>query len=752
MTKTLRTTIISLIYTLSLIFAFLGLYKFFLIFLILIGVLGIKKEFCSIRFVLIGLLISALSLAYVNFKKPIPDYLSKIEPTNAYISGRVLTFPEFKSNRSVKFEMLVNSIKNGDKSTKISTKTLVRGYRFPDKNKIKIGDDISFEANIKKPIPATNPGEFDYKKYLENKRIFTISYITDNSAIKVSPPKELKWKALQEINELKVKIIKEHSKHLKSPYLELLGGMVFGDDAVVPPEQLKNNFLKSGLLHVLAASGMNVGFIFIAWYTLSQFFRLPYKPSIIIGGVLVLIYSCMTGFPPSIARAALMIELVLIGKLFDRQADNFAILSFVCAVLLLADPYMLYNVGFQLSFIVTFGLFIGLWILEKITAYFDDLVPEEIDENLKLKLFGKELKFSIKSVLGGTVAMIIIPVIAQIWATPIQAYHFNSFSPYSVLANILVVPFVEIVSFLGFTGSTLGLIPVIGGKICALSDFILKPLVILIYKIAEFFATKHDAILYCKQPSIPLIISFYLSVILLCFAIKYNFKKKALNSILATLILVSGIIAINSFVPTSLGKIVFFDTQQNDSTLIVTPNKTAILVNTGSGGRFSTAKTAIVPYLIDLGVENIDILVYSAYSEINLISLKNIKSGRNVKEIILPKARTEKEKHLFESVKKIAKINPKMAEYSKISLTDLSKIAIKKGDDNSIDVEYYDRNYSLLITNTQHGQVSSDFDTVKFAKSNTLIDNKKLYSPKTLGAVEVVTDKNSYKLTNFLKK
>ena len=77
-----------------------------------------------------------------------------------------------------------------------------------------------------------------------------------------------KERSLQRINNFREDIISVHSKYLKSPNLEILGGIVFGDDAVSPPKNIKQSFINSGLLHILAASGMNVAFIYSFFFFL----------------------------------------------------------------------------------------------------------------------------------------------------------------------------------------------------------------------------------------------------------------------------------------------------------------------------------------------------------------------------------------------------------------------------------------------------------------------------------------------------
>ena len=214
---------------------------------------------------------------------------------------------------------------------------------------------------------------------------------------------------------------------MKSPNIEVLGGIVFGDDAINPPDLIKTSFINSGLLHILAASGMNVSIIFGIWYFIGTRLRLNYRFVILVGAVLVGFYTLMTGMGPSVLRAALMIEFVIFGKLIDRAADSIALIFLVALLLLLYDPAMINDVGFQLSFVVTFALIY--------------CVPPVLD-----RIKNKPANF-----LAGAV---LIPFVAQLWAAPIQMFYFNNFATYSVLANLAITPFIMLISFGGFLGSS----------------------------------------------------------------------------------------------------------------------------------------------------------------------------------------------------------------------------------------------------------------------------------------------------------
>ena len=162
--------------------------------------------------------------------------------------------------------------------------------------------------------------------------------------------------------------------------------------------------------------------------------------------LVVILYTLMTGLGPSVIRAALMLLFVLGGKLIDRDTHSVSLLSLVAVLMLIYNPAYINNVSFQLSFLVTLGLLTTANIVsQKLT---------KIPDWIKIP--------------------VLIPIVAQIWVAPIQMFYFNTFSLYSVLANISIVSMLSVISFGGFVSSVLAVFPPIADVVCKFIDFFLK--------------------------------------------------------------------------------------------------------------------------------------------------------------------------------------------------------------------------------------------------------------------------------------
>jgi competence protein ComEC len=535
------------------------------------------------------------------------DDLLNLTPVKSEITGTIISIPQGMTEGKTKFYFKVNKIKFGSiEQTFEKEKTLV-SINTKNKNDFKIYNSMVLSGNLSAPFKAGNPSQFDYGNYLRNNNAYSVFYAKDYKII----PKSLtfKQKALQEINDYRESIISVHSNYLKSPNLEILGGIVFGDDAVSPPKNIKDSFINSGLLHILAASGMNVAFIYSFFFLMMSLLKTPFKLRVVLGMVMVLIYSLMTGLGASVIRATCMLIFVLIGKLIDRDANSVSLLAFVAMLMLLFNPLYINDVGFQLSFIVTFGIIIMAPNVVKFKNRFFDFI-------------------------ANTIA---IPIIAQLWVIPIQIFYFNNISIYSVFANIMSVPILMVLSFGGFVSSLLSIISPISHFVCKIFDFVLNPLITILVNISDFWGTLPHATFQTSHPSIFQILLYYCILISIAALLNSKYREKYKKQLI-TLILVCLFILLGSQIPikNSNLEIITFDVGNADCFLIKTPENKYFMIDTAKSsynkGK-SQAEIIVLKYLKDHGIKNLDFIIITHFDNDHCGGATDILKGVTVNKI-----------------------------------------------------------------------------------------------------------------------
>ncbi len=537
----------------------------------------------------------------------------EINANNVEITGKVVSNKNIVTkNNKVKFYLKPSEIKVFNK--KIDTfdsKILVSlPYNSKIDNTIEIGNNIQVQGKLRTPKHSTNPYQFDYRNYLLNNDCKYLLY-GDNYELLSKVSLQDKWLfVLNKFESTRNKIIKTHAKNIKSPRLEILGGIVFGNETINPDEKTKESFRSSGLIHLLAASGLNVALIFGIWWWIANLARFPYYLSILTGAFFVIIYTFMTGFPPSILRASLMLLFVLFGKLIDRKADSAALIFFVGFLILLFCPKMLFDIGFELSFAVTFGL---ISCCNIVVSKFDNL---EKKFNTKYKNLSRIKKYFVFLFSPKALASIFaVPLIAQLWVVPLQAHYFNTMTPYSLFSNILVVPFIGILSFLGFVSSIIALIPVLSDKLVFLFDIIANPFLALLIKISSVFSSLKYSIISVFGFNLFQIFAFWALILLFVYNLKNNFKNKKLKLVFVCLFIVFLFSLIKIDYYKNNLEILAFDVGSADSFLIKTPKNRYILIDTGkkAPNGFSQGETIINRYLINKRIKKLENLIITHF-------------------------------------------------------------------------------------------------------------------------------------------
>lgn len=591
--------------------------------LLALGVFAILKNYLSPKLVLFWYFMFFFGFFNANLRIKNSDALYQIAPQNATIQGQIVSIPSNNNGDKTKFFVDVSKIGYNGKVESIKAKTLVTIYsKGINSIKFNIGDTYSLKGKLRAPFEVSNPSQFDYGKYLRNFDVFTLFYANESDCTSLNKKLSPKWQFLQGLNNVRNDIIQTHAKYLKSPNLEVLGGIVFGDDAVEPPDYVKTSFQHSGLLHILAASGMNVALIYGIWFFILRRLRVPFNLTVSSGIFVIIFYAMMTGLGPSVIRATFMLIFILVGKLIDRDAHSISLLSFVALLMLIYNPAYINDVGFQLSFMVTFGLLVTTPVV------FEMIAPSVHD----LKADEKKRKIYLPAWLSGA---IFVPIIAQIWVAPIQMYYFNSFSFYSVFANIASLPFVTVISFGGFVSAVLSLIKPFANQVCFLFDFVLNPILNILVAISNYFSNLPHSLIQIPQPNIFQIFLYYAVVLLATSLFKIGRNKKIIltTAFLSLVLIISCLPKHNKNLET-----IVFDVQNADAFLIKTPDSKYFLIDSGKMGYRdgkTQARMIILEYLKDKGIKNIEGFIITHFDSDHAGGAVDLINNLNIKNVYL---------------------------------------------------------------------------------------------------------------------
>ncbi|MBI4734382.1 MAG: ComEC/Rec2 family competence protein, partial [Rubrobacteridae bacterium] len=270
------------------------------------------------------------------------------------------------------------------------------------------GERVRVDGRLSKP---KSTGEFDYERYLYHKNIMAILMA---SAPDIAKIKSTEFSLVESTSEMRRWIKNVYTKNLPPDSAALLIGIVLGDDSGVT-DKLGEEFRATGLTHILAASGMNIALVLAALWPLLRMMRV--KPVFQFVALISFagLYTMVSGMQPSLTRAFLMAAVALTAWITGRDNNGLASISSAALLLLVLNPFTLYDIGFQLSFLATFSLLLFVPIIDSMMT---------------------DLPGWIRAGLSVTIA-------AQIGVLPVLVYYFGQVSMISVLANLLIIPLAE---------------------------------------------------------------------------------------------------------------------------------------------------------------------------------------------------------------------------------------------------------------------------------------------------------------------
>jgi ComEC/Rec2-related protein len=481
--------------------AFLG------IFIYSIGQAG-QRWALQLNLWLIVLLAGSMHHHYRHFSPTQQDISSFAPLHRAEIMGTILS-------QTAKNQALIQvSQLNQKKVSGLIQATLPSDQRMGEA--VEAGTRVLIDGELALPFQSTIPGAFNQAAYLNSQHITAILK-KPSRMIAFETENQPRFVIQRITDQLKQKVSDTFTTTLPSPQAEILGGIVLGDKAIPVDKDTRQAFIQTGLIHLLAASGMNVGIIAGSILWLMSLLKVPYKTRIGIAMGAVAFYSLLTGLPPSIQRAAAMLEIALMLKLLNRELSPVFLLCVASSLLVIFNPESIASIGFQFSVLTTFGLLTMVSPLQEAIGYY------------------------ITRWLAG---IILVPTIAQLWVWPLSIMYFNQFPLHTVPLNIAALVLVAPLTLIGFTAGVLSLlIPAAGAALA----WIALPFLNGLLAIVQWGNSLSWAQWTLPSPAPWQVIALYTALFVLAILLNalkhWPFRQKMLVAILPLFLIISGTFA-----------------------------------------------------------------------------------------------------------------------------------------------------------------------------------------------------------------
>ena len=446
------------------------------------------------------------------------------------------------------------------------------------------GDDIGLYGRLSDPPAERNPGEFDYKRYLEIHNIHKIFLAKGIYNVEKYSGGHLSYIYQNILYPAKVFANKNIDEYIGGSEGAFLKGLVTGDRGDFTKE-MKEYFVNAGVMHLIAVSGLNVAYIILSITLVLSLFRISLIPRTIITIFILILYCMFTGSPASIVRASVMAILALISFIIQRKINFYNIIGISALIILIYDSKQLFDAGFILSFGAVLSM---IFFYER----FDNIFLDKLED----------WKHDYRKYFYYIIVLFFTSLSAQIGTLPITALYFGRISIISLFSNILAVPFSNLSLAIGFFQIIVATFSSYLSGIIAETNFVLLWIQLVFIK---FCGSINFAYFEFYKFSLINTIFYFLILIYITYSNIKNLHFRISISIIAVL----AIIFFNINFETKL-KISFLNVGQGECTLIHTPEGRNILIDCGpSSAVFDAGERIISPYLKRNDIKNIDILI-----------------------------------------------------------------------------------------------------------------------------------------------
>lgn len=425
-----------------------------------------------------------------------------------FLNSQKPELPHFEGKKSIVFK-LTKKLNSNEKYRRYEiatiTKTGDKNFHFnavisipKESRALDFKNFYRTETYLNQVEKPDNNFQFNYAQYLERKKIYYQCFASDE--VFISPKKEISFTA--NIKQKRSEFLENIDQSpLETPVKEFLKGIILADRTEMDAEMV-SDFSKSGLVHFLAISGTHFAIIFwMILFLLKPLFSAKNRNiTIVISLVLLWLFAVFIDYGSSVVRSCLMITAYYSFVIFQRKPDLLHALSIAGFGILIVDTHQLFDIGFQLSFLAVLGIF---WLNEPIQKFLPR--PKNNVQNFFVNILS-------------------ISFAAQISTLPLVIFYFHQYSFISIVANLVILPFSEIIIIFSLLMTILFAFKI---EIYQLS-FLYEKIVEVLLWVIHFFA-KQD---WFFVKNIPLSVLELIIALLAVYYLRYVLKNFSYHTVI----------------------------------------------------------------------------------------------------------------------------------------------------------------------------------------------------------------------------
>ena len=405
---------------------------------------------------------------------------------------------------------------------------------------LQYGNVLLVKSKIDTTEGPKNPGEFNFKQYQAYRNVYHKAFVTkgDWCLIDTNAGNSL----LAGIYKLRSKFLAVITRYVSDKNdFGVASAIMLGYRDYINSDIMRA-YASSGTVHILSVSGLHVSIMFFMLNFLLSWMDKRGRRMVYLKAVTIIIfiwfYACLTGLSPPVLRSAMMFTLIQVGQVLIRNVNTYNIIAGSALLLMLFNPFVITDVGFQLSYIAVFGIvylqpkIAGLWIIKLDKPHFKNADSWWRKAFVFLKYDG--YWFS-RQVLNFFWQLIAASIAAQIATLPLCLFYFYQFPNLFLLSNLVVIPLSNLLLFSGTVMFGVAHIPYVSD----VAGWFFTHLLSLLDKFIFWIDTLPFALTQGISISVMEVIFLYILIVLLCWLSEERKNKVLMASLGIVLVLCS---------------------------------------------------------------------------------------------------------------------------------------------------------------------------------------------------------------------